>query len=107
MSENAVTMNKMMGEMTIKPTGDVDRYFVAMMEPHHQGAVDIAKAELRYGHNEELRRLARKIVVNQQREIALMRHAVDDERPASDGASNPSPTSHESIGVSWDAMLHN
>ena len=30
-------MNKMMADMTIKPTGDVDRDFVEMMVPHHQG----------------------------------------------------------------------
>jgi uncharacterized protein (DUF305 family) len=56
LSENAAAMSKMMADMTIKPTGDVDRDFVAMMVPHHQGAVDMAKAELQYGHNERLRR---------------------------------------------------
>ena len=64
LSENDAAMNKMMADMTIKPTGDVDRDFVAMMVPHHQGAVDMAKAELKYGHNEQLRRLAQEIVVN-------------------------------------------
>jgi uncharacterized protein (DUF305 family) len=58
LSENAAAMDKMMADMTIKPTGDVDRDFVAMMVPHHQGAIDMAKAELKYGHNEQLRRLA-------------------------------------------------
>ena len=68
-------MNKMMADMTIKPTGDVDRDFVAMMVPHHQGAIDMAQAVLRYGHNEQLRRLAQEIVVTQQQEIAAMRLA--------------------------------
>ena len=58
--------------MTIKPTGDVDRDFVAMMVPHHQGAVDMAKAELQYGHNERLRRLAQEIFLAQEREITVM-----------------------------------
>jgi uncharacterized protein (DUF305 family) len=49
LSENAAAMNKLMADMTIKPTGDVDRDFVAMMVPHHRGAVDMAKAELKYG----------------------------------------------------------
>jgi len=62
LSENDAAMNKMMADMTIKPTGDVDRDFVAMMVPHHQGAIDMAKAELKYGHNEQLRRLAQEIV---------------------------------------------
>jgi hypothetical protein len=76
-------MNKMMADMTIKPTGDVDRDFVAMMVPHHQGAIDMAQAVLRYGHNEQLRRLAQEIVVTQQQEIAAMRLAVDEELPPS------------------------
>src|SRR3979490_2294830 len=75
-SEAAAAMNKMMADMTTKPTGDVGRDFVAMMVPHHQGAVDMAKAELQYGHNEKLRRLAREIVANQQREITEMRSAI-------------------------------
>jgi DUF305 family protein family protein len=83
LSENDAAMNKMMADMTIKPTGDVDRDFVAMMVPHHQGAIDMAKAVLRYGHNEQLRRLAQEIVVTQQQEIAAMRLAVGEELPPS------------------------
>jgi uncharacterized protein (DUF305 family) len=71
----------MMANMTVKPTGDVDRDFVAMMVPHHQGAIDMAQAELKYGHNEQLRRLAQEIVVSQQQEIAVMRLAVGDRLP--------------------------
>jgi hypothetical protein len=56
--ENDAAMAKMMEAMSVKPTGDVDRDFVAMMEPHHQGAIDMARAELRYGKNERLRRMA-------------------------------------------------
>jgi uncharacterized protein (DUF305 family) len=78
LSENDAAMKKMMEDMTIQPTGDVDRDFVAMMVPHHQGAVDMAKAELKYGHNEQLRRLAQEIVAAQQREITVMRNAVGD-----------------------------
>jgi uncharacterized protein (DUF305 family) len=77
LSENAAAMSKMMADMTIKPTGDVDRDFVAMMVPHHRGAVDMANAELNYGHNEQLRRLAREIVATQQQEIKVMRDAVN------------------------------
>jgi uncharacterized protein (DUF305 family) len=80
LSENAAAMNKMMADMTVKPSGDVDRDFVAMMVPHHQGAVDMAKTELKYGHNEQLRQLAQEIVANQQREIVAMRNAVSDGR---------------------------
>jgi hypothetical protein len=83
LSENQTAMNKMMKDMTVKPTGDVDRDFVEMMVPHHQGAVDMAKAELRYGHNEQLRRLAQEIIVTQQQEIPVMRLALGDRLPAS------------------------
>jgi hypothetical protein len=104
LSENDAAMNKMMADMTVKPTGDVDRDFVAMMVPHHQGAVDMAKAELRYGHNEQLRRLAQEIVVTQQQEISVMRLALGNRLPAS-GASpakaapafNPPAMSHDAI----------
>jgi uncharacterized protein (DUF305 family) len=78
LSENDAAMKTMMMDMTVKPTGDVDRDFVAMMVPHHQGAVDMAKTELKYGHNEQLLRLAQKIVTNQQQEIKVMRSAVSE-----------------------------
>jgi len=54
-------------------TGDPDRDFAAMMIPHHQGAIDMAKAELLYGKNPVLRRLAQEIVVTQDSEITVMR----------------------------------
>jgi Domain of unknown function (DUF305) len=78
LSENVAAMNRMMADMTVKPTGDVDRDFVAMMVPHHEGAVDMAKAELKYGHNAQLRQLAQEIVAAQQKEIKAMRNAVGE-----------------------------
>ena len=42
LKENDEAMTKMMSDMAIKPTGDIDRDFVAMMSPHHQGAIDMA-----------------------------------------------------------------
>ena len=45
-----------------------------MMIPHHQGAVDMALVELRYGRDPRMRRLAQAIVVEQKGEIDLMRH---------------------------------
>jgi uncharacterized protein (DUF305 family) len=79
LSENAGAMKKMMADMTIKPSGDIDRDFVEMMVPHHQGAVDMAKAELEYGHNKKLLGIARKIVAMQQRQIKEMRDAIADD----------------------------
>jgi uncharacterized protein (DUF305 family) len=68
-------MTTMMNDMAVKPTGDVDHDFVAMMAPHHQGAIDMAEAELSYGHNEQLIRIAQDIVVEELQEIAAMRAA--------------------------------
>jgi uncharacterized protein (DUF305 family) len=53
-------------------SGDPDHDFAAMMIPHHQGAIDIAKAELLYGKNPVLRRLAQEIIVTQNAEITVM-----------------------------------
>jgi uncharacterized protein (DUF305 family) len=49
-----------------------DRDFAAMMIPHHQGAVDMAKIQLIYGSDPVMRRLAQAIIVEQQQEIELM-----------------------------------
>ena len=81
-------MNKMMSAMEAKPTGDIDRDFVAMMAPHHQGAIDMAVLELRYGKNEQLRRIAQEIIVSQMQEIAAMKLAIGEQVPA----SAPAPT---------------
>ena len=74
--ENAAAMSKMMAAMAVTPSGDVDEDFVATMVPHHQGAIEMAQAQLRYGHNEQLRRIAQEIIVTQTQEIAVMRLAV-------------------------------
>ena len=89
--ENATAMDKMMDGMAPKPSGDVDRDFVAMMVPHHQGAIDMAQAELRHGHNEQLRRIAQEIIVEQQQEIAAMRLALGQPLPPS--VASPDQTS--------------
>jgi uncharacterized protein (DUF305 family) len=83
LAENAAAMTKMMNEMTIKPTGNIDRDFVALMVPHHQGAIDMAQAELRYGREAQLRRIAQEIIVDQIQQISLMRLAVGESLPPS------------------------
>jgi hypothetical protein len=83
LAANAAAMTRMMTDMSVQPSGDIDHDFVAMMVPHHQGAIDMAVAELRYGHNEQLRRLAQEIIVTQQQEIAAMRLAMGDPLPPS------------------------
>jgi uncharacterized protein (DUF305 family) len=70
------------GMRAAKPTDDPDRDFATMMIPHHQGAIDMAKAELIYGRDPVLRRLAEGIIVEQQQEIELMQRSLN-ERSAS------------------------
>jgi uncharacterized protein (DUF305 family) len=67
------TMERMDRQMASAPmNGDVDHDFAAMMMPHHQGAIDMAKAELIYGKDPVMRRLAQEILVDQKSEIDAM-----------------------------------
>jgi uncharacterized protein (DUF305 family) len=66
----AASMKTMMNGKT---TGKPDADFVLMMIPHHQGAIDMAKVELQYGTDPELRQLATDIVAAQEKEIAQMK----------------------------------
>ena len=100
LTENDAAMTKMMNGMAVRPTGDVDADFVAMMAAHHQGAIEMAVAVLRYGRNAQIRRLAQEIIVTQQQEIAAMRLAVGQPLPS----SLPAPT-QPSPGAS-DANAH-
>ncbi|HME24875.1 MAG TPA: DUF305 domain-containing protein [Acetobacteraceae bacterium] len=65
-------MMKMDQDMSITYSGNADQDFVASMMPHHQGAIDMAKVELQYGKDPQLRKLARDIIAAQQKEIAFM-----------------------------------
>lgn len=118
LAENTAAMDKMMADMDVKPTGDVDRDFVAMMIPHHQGAIDMALAVLRYGKNEQIRRIAQEIIVEQQQEIAAMRLALGQPLPPSAPAptqpgmplaGSPAPTGaphHDHSAMSHSTMSH-
>ena len=53
-------------------SGAIDHDFATMMIPHHQGAIDMARAELIYGKDPVMRRLAQEILVDQQSEIDAM-----------------------------------
>jgi hypothetical protein len=95
-------MTKMMNDMAAKPTGDIDRDFVAMMAPHHQGAIDMAVIELRYGKNEQLRRIAQEIIVDQLQEINAMKLAIGE--PVAPSA--PAPTQPPKQNQHDDADMH-
>ena len=77
------TMERMHKDMNIVPTGDPDRDFAAMMIPHHQGAIDMAKVELQLGKNPVLRRLAQGIIVEQLQEIEVMQRELQQLSAAS------------------------
>ena len=67
------SMQKMQQNMMSAPlTGNADLDFVAMMIPHHQGAIDMARTELQYGKDPTLRRMARNIIAAQEKEIREM-----------------------------------
>ena len=67
------SIQTMMKNMKTKPTGNADADFVQMMMPHHQGAIDMAKVELKYGKDPELLKMASDIVAAQEKEIAEMK----------------------------------
>jgi uncharacterized protein (DUF305 family) len=65
--------DKMMQDMSAAYTGNADKDFVAHMIPHHQGAIEMAQVELKYGKDPALKRLARNIIKAQHDEIAFMK----------------------------------
>jgi uncharacterized protein (DUF305 family) len=73
-SELIASMDKMhMAMSTVVRSGNSDVDFVTFMIPHHQAAIDMAKTELLYGKDPQIRRLAQEIITDQQLEIELMR----------------------------------
>ena len=80
-SELIASMEKMhMAMSAVKPTGDSDVDFVTLMLPHHQAAIDMAKAELLHGRDPQIRRLAQEIITDQQSEIELMQRWLRQKR---------------------------
>lgn len=63
---NAQMMQGMMAE-------DIDVAFVCAMIPHHQAAINMAKAELAHGDNDWAKAMAQKVIDAQEKEIADMR----------------------------------
>lgn len=65
-------------KMEMDHSGSIDKQFVQMMIPHHQGAIDMAKAYLKSGaHEEKLKTMANKIIADQQQEIKELQAWLD------------------------------
>jgi hypothetical protein len=90
-SEMAQVNARMHEAMDIVPSGDIERDFLRMMIPHHQGAIDMAVVLLKYGSDERLKRLAQTIIVEQSQEVAYMRMI----RDARSNMSSADPTTHQ------------
>jgi uncharacterized protein (DUF305 family) len=58
--------------MSVGPSANSDVDFVSLMLPHHQAAIDMAEAQLMYGKDPQMRRLAQEIITDQESEIQLM-----------------------------------
>lgn len=79
--------HRMHEAMAVELTGDTDTDFLRGMVPHHQGAIDMARIELRYGKDPEVRKLAEQIIAAQEQEIATMKRWLS-ERGAGEAGKN-------------------
>jgi uncharacterized protein (DUF305 family) len=70
LQQSMQTMQQMMS--SIQSTGSNDEDFIRLMIPHHQAAIDMAKAELMHGQDPQMRRLAQEMITDQESEIELM-----------------------------------
>jgi uncharacterized protein (DUF305 family) len=82
-SELLASMDKMhMAMGAIQRSGNSDVDFVRLMLPHHQAALEMAKTQLLYGKDPQMRRLAQEIITDQQLEIELMQRWLKKQLPA-------------------------
>jgi len=78
------SMEKMHVAMaSVESSRNSDEDFVALMLPHHLAAIDMAKTQLLYGTDPQMRRLAQEIIADQQSEIELMQLWIKQHEPKS------------------------
>lgn len=65
--------DNMHSKMNVEYTGDPDVDFILGMIPHHQGALEMAKIQLKVGQDPEIRKLASNIIKAQKKEIKYMK----------------------------------
>jgi hypothetical protein len=88
------SMDKMhMAMGAIERSGDSDADFVRLMLPHHQAAIDMAKTQLLYGKDPQMRRLALEIITDQQLEIELMQRWLK-QRASAQAKENQTPATN-------------
>ena len=93
-SELGASMDKMhMAMQAVARSGNSDIDFVRLMLPHHQAAIDMAKTELLYGKDPQMRRIAQEIITDQQSEIELMQRWLKQQEPASTKENQTPPRS--------------
>ena len=86
------SMDRMHAAMaSVEPSSDSDFNFVKLMLPHHQAAIDMAKTQLLYGKDPQMRRLAQEIITDQNSEIQLMQLWLKQRGALT---SNPGPKSN-------------
>ena len=91
-SELIASMDKMHRTMgAVERSGNADVDFVRLMLPHHQAAINMAKTQLLYGKDPQVRRLAQEIITDQQLEIELMQRWLKQQKPAA-AKENQTPT---------------
>ena len=90
----AASAQKMHEGMMITYTGDADVDFVRGMIPHHQGAIDMAKIQLEFGKDPELRKLSEAVIAAQEKEIAEMKAWLEKHAP---DAANADAAKMESL----------
>jgi uncharacterized protein (DUF305 family) len=80
--------------LSARPSGDADQDFLALMIPHHEGAVEMARLVLISGRDPLVRRLAEEIIAGQQSEIAAMKARLAILRSGAD----PNPGGFPALG---------